>query len=218
MKQKFISRRNSESLILFFCGWGTDAHLIESYCPNNCDLACCYDYRDLDFNASELNGYKEIKIIAWSLGVWAASKVLPIHPLPVCSCIAINGTLFPIDNKKGIPPAIFQGTIDRLDEKGLRKFNRRMCNSAEDFETFQKFAPERTVAELKNELICIQKLVTEDNTPSLLKWKKVYISPEDRIFPGENQQNAWQSTTEIETITEGHYCPQLFSKLLNAYE
>ena len=44
--------------------------------PENSDLLVCYDYRSLDFDFTLLQGYQEIRLIAWSMGVWAASMVL----------------------------------------------------------------------------------------------------------------------------------------------
>lgn len=87
----------------------------------------CYDYRTLDFDTSPLTGYTVIDVVAWSMGVWAASQVLSKVSLPIRRRIAINGTPFPIDEKRGIPPAIFMGTLEGLNEASLRKFQRRMC-------------------------------------------------------------------------------------------
>ena len=242
MKQQYIGQRGSNRLILFFCGWGMDEYLLTSLQSDKYDLLCCFDYRNLNFDTTVLTGYKEIMVVAWSLGVWVASQVLPQTSLTVCRSVAINGTLTPIDDERGIPFQIFQGTIEHLDERGLRKFNRRMCNTAEDFETFLQVASHRSVDELKEELICLRNYILKDkdsleskssdvskldidglNRFSLAdkekdwKWSDVYLSLSDRIFPSENQQKAWEGIAPIETISEGHYCPHLFSELAGAY-
>lgn len=36
----------------------------------------CYDYRTLEFDASLLKEYREINVIGWSMGVWAATQVM----------------------------------------------------------------------------------------------------------------------------------------------
>lgn len=42
------------------------------------DYMICYDYRTLDFDTSILEQYRQVNVVAWSMGVWAA----PIAPLP----------------------------------------------------------------------------------------------------------------------------------------
>ena len=242
MKQQFLSQQGSTRLILFFCGWGMDEHLLADLPTGECDLLCCFDYHDLTFDVSMLEGYKEITVMAWSLGVWVASNVLPQKELPITYSIAVNGTLNPIDNEQGIPPHIFQGTIDHLDERGLRKFNRRMCNTAEEYEQFMKQASNRSVNDLKEELVCLRDLIlngreksdctfketgendtvghtslsSEEEKPGWF-WNRVYVSQTDRIFPCDNQLKAWQGIAPVETLSEGHYCPRLFAELVDAY-
>ena len=47
------------------------------YRPAASDFMVCYDYRTLDFDASGLEEYREINLIGWSMGVWAASQTVP---------------------------------------------------------------------------------------------------------------------------------------------
>ena len=213
MKQIIIGKQESHRLLLFFNGWGMDFHPFVSLKEPDRDFLCCYDYRDLTFDTEMLSRYQEIEVVAWSLGVWVANKVLAEQHLPVCSSTAINGTLTPIHEEQGIPAAIFQGTIDHLDERGLRKFQRRMCQSADDFQSFLKVAPQREAAELKEELICLQESITLHPDTPIGHWDKVYIGLNDRIFPAENQKKAWESLVPIRLIPEGHYCPELFKQL-----
>ena len=76
MKHYFIQQKHLPRLTLFFAGWGMDECPFMDYCPENSDLLVCYDYRSLDFDFTLLQGYQEIRLIAWSMGVWAASMVL----------------------------------------------------------------------------------------------------------------------------------------------
>ena len=50
--------------------------------------------------------------------------------------IAINGTPFPIDEERGIPPAIYRGTLEGLADASLHKFLRRMCADSKAFREF----------------------------------------------------------------------------------
>ena len=126
--------------------------------PTNKDWLICYDYRSLEFDAIILQEYSEITLIAWSMGVWAASQIMKQYPsLPLSQSIAINGTPYPIHETKGITPAIFEGTLQGLNEQSLQKFQRRMCGSTAGYKTFQTVAPQRSIEELKEELAAIQK-------------------------------------------------------------
>ena len=125
--------------------------------PVECDWMICYDYRSLEFDTTLIQAYSKITLIAWSMGVWAASQVMKQYPsLPVSQSTAINGTLYPIHETEGITPSVFEGTLQGLNEQTLLKFQRRMCGSAADYKVFQTMAPKRPVEELKEELAAIQ--------------------------------------------------------------
>ena len=109
MKQHFIIKNNQKHLLLFFAGWGMDETPFLQIHPTDKDWMVCYDYRSLEFDAGILQEYSEITLIAWSMGVWAASQIMKQYPsLPLSQSIAINGTLYPIHETKGIAPAIFE--------------------------------------------------------------------------------------------------------------
>ena len=134
MKQHFIIKNNQKHLLLFFAGWGMDETPFLQIHPTNKDWLICYDYRSLEFDAIILQEYSEITLIAWSMGVWAASQIMKQYPsVTLSQSIAINGTPYPIHETKGITPAIFEGTLQGLNEQSLQKFQRRMCGSKEKF-------------------------------------------------------------------------------------
>ena len=68
MKHYFIQQNYLPRLTLFFAGWGMDECPFMDYCSGNSDLLVCYDYRSLDFDFTLLQGYQEIRLIAWSMG------------------------------------------------------------------------------------------------------------------------------------------------------
>lgn len=120
MKQSYIIHEHHPRLLLFFAGWGADETPFKMYRPAASDFMVCYDYRTLDFDASGLEEYREINLIGWSMGVWAASQTVPQLSSPgtsgegihMANSIAINGTPYPIDqqavtggNDRIIPPA-----------------------------------------------------------------------------------------------------------------
>lgn len=215
MKQHFITKSNSKHLLLFFAGWGMDETPFTDMHPAHCDWMICYDYRSLEFDESLLRGYSEITLVGWSMGVWAASRIMELSPgLPVSRSIAINGTIYPVDESKGIAPSIFEGTLQGLTEQTLQKFQRRMCGSSAEYKIFQSVAPQRPVEELKEELAAIQKQCLSSDA-SDFRWQKAVIGRNDRIFTPENQRRAWENNVdEIEESEAEHYQRELFQTVL----
>ncbi len=215
MKQHFIIKNNQKHLLLFFAGWGMDETPFLQLHPTDKDWMLCYDYRSLEFDATTLQEYSEITLIAWSMGVWVASQIMKQHPsLPVSQSIAINGTPYPIHETKGISPAIFAGTLQGLNEQSLQKFQRRMCGSAADYQAFQTIAPRRPVEELKEELAAIQEHYLS-TPPSDFVWQKAIIGKHDRIFLPDNQWLAWRNKADsLEYAEAAHYQQALFANVI----
>ena len=217
MQQVFIIKQNNPNLLLFFAGWGMDVHPFEHFRPAHHDFLICYDYRSLHFDVSLLNGYKQIDVVAWSMGVWAATQVSFPTSAVVGKRIAINGTPYPIDAERGIPPAIFSGTLEGLNETTLKKFQRRMCGTMESFKHFQSIAPQRCIKSLKEELAAIGKMY--ETTPKQpYHWDEAFVGTNDHIFPAENQQRAWQAEhIACRLGEEAHYDKQLFTTYLETF-
>jgi len=212
MKQKFIIQEHHPRLLLFFAGWGADETPFKSYHPTHSDYMISYDYRDLFFNAEDLAGYSEINLVGWSMGVWAATQLFGTWNakcnLPIKSRIALNGTPYPIDEQRGIPPHIYEGTLDGLSGASLHKFLRRMCAGKEAFREFLTVTPTRPLAELKEELIRIKEMYLTLPTPTF-QWQETVIGTNDRIIPPENQLKAWQGIQTLQT-EDAHYQAELF--------
>lgn len=204
------------SLLLFFSGWGMDEHPFTEYLPVDRDCMVCYDYRSLAFDDSLPALYGRIRVVAWSMGVWAASRILSGRRLPVTESIAVNGTPWPVDDERGIARAIFRGTLAGLNENTLQKFRRRMCGSKEALRHFMEHAPLRTVEDLREELEQIGKL-SSGSDPSSFEWDKVYIGLYDKIFLPASQRKAWEGKNTVMAECE-HYPSTLWNELLNETE
>lgn len=214
MKIKTIQHTGERVCILFFAGWGMDERPFAHYVTPGTDLMVCYDYRTLDFDETLLLHYKEVHLVGWSMGVWAASQVMARTSLPITQSTAINGTLYPIDATRGIAPAIFEGTLNGLNEASLQKFRLRMCGSATAYKAFEQIAPQRPVEELKEELSAIGQQYKE-LPPAPFVWNQAIIGNADRIFLPENQQRAWQGTPTVTACAEAaHYSPEIFKACL----
>ena len=219
MKQQFIINERRERLLLFFAGWGMDETPFLHIYPKETDWMVCSDYRTLDFDDEQISQYKEITVIGWSMGVWAAAQVMQKHPeLPIKQRIAINGTLFPIHETLGIAPAIYEGTLQRLNEVTLQKFQRRMCGSSTAYRSYLNIAPMRSIESLKEELVAIRDCSLSTPTPIFL-WEKAIIGKMDRIFSPENQERAWSGrAASLQLIDAPHYQTTLIESTLTNYE
>ena len=135
MQSEFIFKSSSRRLIVLFLGWGMDASPFRHLARSGFDILALWDYtgldrpgsweRDMTEFASVCGGYDEVVIVAWSYGVRIASGFLESWnaSLPVTLTLAVNGTPMHVDEQYGIPPAIFDGTLQRLAEPTIRKFS-----------------------------------------------------------------------------------------------
>lgn len=214
MKQVYIIHRQQPRLLLFFAGWGADETPFRSYVPEGSDFMLCYDYRTLDFDTTGLDSYQEICVVGWSMGVWAATQVMGKLALPVTRSIAINGTPYPINEQKGISPAIFRGTIEGLTGASLHKFLRRMCADSHAFREFLQVTPRRPLEELREELEVIERQETRDKgrrTRDGFRWQLAIVGSNDRIIPPANQLAAWKALdVPVRQTEDAHYQEALF--------
>lgn len=207
MKWRFYPGEESSILCVFYAGWGMDD---TPFIPllGKRDTLVVWDYTDLtplDFPFDD----RPIVLIAWSMGVWAATQTFPTDHLQ-CA-IAVNGTPFPIDETRGIPPAVFEGTLSGFSENGLARFRRRMCGGATAMADFLTVAPKRSVDDLGTELAALGEAI-QSRPPKAFPWTHAFGCKGDKIFPITAQQAAFPNLH----ITEGaHWNPELFGQLLS---
>ncbi len=213
MKVKFITSSQSERLIIIFAGWAMDASPFVELCRPGYDIAVVWDYRSIDIDWTFAAPYSEICVVAWSLGVYAAAISTYGIESRVTRRIAVNGTLFPVDNLRGIPEIVFKGTLDGLNDRNLQKFYRRVAGSQAAFDVFATHLPSRDIAELRCELEAFYPLPIIVNDP-IRRWDVAIICREDAIFPAANQWRAWQGIP-VEMI-DGAHLPD-FQGILDRY-
>lgn len=218
MQQWFIQHTDSAAthdtgsgyrrLILFFAGWGVDHTLFAGLSKPGYDILVVYDYRSDDFDLRAIEGYDEICVLAWSLGVWHADRFIALHPeLPFTRCIAVNGTLRPIDDTYGIPPRIYDLTALLPDQRSLLKFYRRICGGQAGMDALMPSLPQRSVDELRDELLAVRARITANDAPiNASNWDEIYLSDNDLIFPFANMQQAWaDAAPRIRVIKDGNH-------------
>lgn len=191
MKVDFLKKTEGcKRLLLVFNGWSVPVPSAENeYNLPGYDIAVVTDYRD--FTLPEIEGYREVVVLAWSLGVHAAELALQATQLPLTLTIAVNGTPNPVSDTEGIPAEMFHLTAERLTEQSLSKFRRRM--GAGDMPR-----GDRPLEELQIELYHFP------SEPVAFRWDYAIISSDDLIFPPENQRRAWEGRTEIIEVVGPH--------------
>ncbi|MCM1292403.1 MAG: DUF452 family protein [Bacteroides sp.] len=202
-----IDKSSTESgrLVLIFTGWATTPELFSSIAMAGYDLAVAYDYRDIKATDSDIrfSDYREICVVAWSFGVIAATEFILNNPeLNYTAKIAVNGTLCPVDDTRGIPEATFQATLDALSESSLVRFFRRVCGSASVYKAMSYKLPQRPISDLREELEAIERMTHRAEFSHL--WDTVYISGSDLIIPATNQKQAWQGHSDLRIIEGPH--------------
>lgn len=226
MKQVPIIHSGHSQLLLFFTGWAADETPFAHYRPNDMDYAVCYDYRTQAWDTTFLNGYQEINIVAWSMGVWMVNQLYgTLSALPIRHCIAINGTPYPMDDRRGIPVDIFRGTLENLTPASLHNFLRRMCADSTTFRQFLKVTPRRPFEEVREELARIYNIVSHESTEDgnaetgvTMRhnlFTQAVVGSTDRIIPPDNQLCAWQELdVPVIRTDDAHYTKELFTQYL----
>lgn len=208
MKTKWLHKNSKEKCILFFNGWSCDENPFSHMLSNEFDVLTCFDYRDI-LAPKEIDrlfeNYEEVYLVSWSLGVYVSNLLLRNRENLFTDCVAINGTNFPIDNLKGIAPAVFQGTIFGLNDKNLEKFWMRMCGGKSAFTHFKSNIPNRSLEDQKEELTILQSVIQNHYTDWSI-FNKALIGKQDLIFSANNQANAWNESLEIIERDYPHYC------------
>ena len=230
MKQEFLKKNGTKALLLFFGGWGSAPKLFRDS-VEGCERDClfCYDYKDCSFDFSLLEGYEEIRIVAWSMGVWVTGQVFGRYERCVedgkcidrqgfdrriTDAVAIGGTPMPIDDLYGIPTAVFKATLDKMSPTVLYKFRRRMCGA--DLAVFESRMPDRNIDDLREELAAIRNMVSEGRE-STFHWSRAYVCGGDLIFPAANQIRAWEKeNVPVEMRDGAHYSARLFDEICSS--
>lgn len=193
--------------MVLFAGWGMDDAPFAPF-PKRFDTWVVWDYADLTQGLPKLPRDRPVDLIAWSMGVWAATQTLDRGAL--ASATAVNGTPWPIDAARGIPPAIFDATLAGLSEAGIARFRRRMCGGAAGLAGFLAHAPARGPEDLRRELEALGAAI-RSRPERPFAWTRAVACEGDRIFPLAAQRAAFP---EAEVRPGAHWAPEVFAALL----
>ncbi|MBO6087749.1 DUF452 family protein [bacterium] len=132
MKQCLISK-NSDTLLIFFTGWGCDEYEFE-HLKSDCDVLLLYDYTNLnlDFDFSK---YKNFDLIAFSAGVFTASIFK--FDFEINKKIAISGNPYLFDEHLGLSSEI-QNILYNINEENADYFARNyLIKTDDEWENFR---------------------------------------------------------------------------------
>jgi len=194
MTSAYLHKAGNKELILFFNGWGMDHHRFETWPCRTYDLLAVHDYTHLEA-LPDLSAYSKVHLVAWSLGVWAAAKVLEWSSIAarLSSALAINGTLTPIHPQEGISPEVFSGTIGNWsDDRAREKFGIRVSGTTESFSR-------RSTESQVEELMALHRILSTARPPANI-FTHALISSRDRIFPPAALRSFWSKHPAVRML------------------
>lgn len=240
--QKDFGKQSSQNLVVFFSGFAslpshfsklTDKNFMQDF-----DMIMVYDYCDFGecqaqikevINASKK--YKNVYLIAWSMGVFVASALLSDFVYQAGSerdkiftkKIAINGTNIGIDRQLGIPPKVFAYTAKNIQPQDFRNAIFDTKIQGENFQVMRDKILQYSLdfalpslENMQNELESLQ-LFAKNIAQNYLQdfannflWDKAIISRTDKIFPPQAceaffTQNPHKNHTKIIYTDAPHF-------------
>ena len=202
MQYHWLNKQNNNKLIIFFTGWSFDEKPFEFLECKDYDVLILFDYNSLDL--PEIPKYDKYYLISWSMGVFCAYLVKDKLP-QFSQKLAINGTLYPVDDELGIPQKPFILTL-RHAEKGLQgKFYQNIFQSKEEYEKYTQTPVQRTIENRVSELNNLYKRIKNTQLNYNNYYDKALISSDDKIIPTQNQKNFWNKYLNPQIIESGHF-------------
>lgn len=217
----------TEHAVVFFNGWGMDEHCIPKSFKSRAkhDVVVVYDYQDMHYSKElhqQLCSYKNVTLIAWSFGVWAASQCYAktaLSEINVTKKYAINGTPVGIDSNYGVAPRMVEMTVRALSESSLLRFYRNMFADDKTYQEFlKKRMPNRKFENIKSELIYLQRTIKISHEEKLDEqnsciYDVAIIGRQDRIFPSQATRAYYQqhsTKTLIQEVDGPHFILDIF--------
>lgn len=204
MNISWLNKRGNKNCILYFNGWAEDENAVNHLDAGDFDICMFNDYNPVSPIDEKFDDYSTIYLVAWSLGVWAAAKLLSQSQIKITKAIALNGTQQPIDINRGISPSVFKATLDTWNGKNRNKFNIRMLGGRKQYAQLINRISTREVENQKSELSNILKEVSS-NKAAEIRFDCALIGSNDLIFTPANQFNYWNAKARIVETDVPHY-------------
>lgn len=178
MKTQWLSRKGRDVLILVFGGWTLGPRPFQGLSGAQ-DVLFVEDYRELDDPLPDLNAFDQIVLMAFSFGVASAAHWMNMTGFRPVRCVAVSGTLFPADEKRGIPPERVRATANGLTKQNFAKF----CLRA----GLEGPTPYIDIEVAQAELLAV---IGRGPAP-VTRFDRIWIPQKDRIIPATAQEAAW---------------------------
>ncbi len=190
------TNKASKQLIVFFAGFASHySHY--SHLHTNMNVLLCYDYRDFYFDIEILKEYDEVWLVAYSMGVSIATRLL--QNVTFTRKIAFSGTNIGIDKTFGIHPTLFRHTIKHFNINDFKHaiFGENIIYT-KDF-----YFAEQTI--LQEELQSLYDFCV--TTPNFVfAWDRIYIAEKDSLFLPQVCFQAFENTNQaIYELSTWHY-------------
>lgn len=210
MQTYFIDNKKKR-LILFFAGWGCDAHQFANLIDTHYDVLICYDYNDLSFDF-DFTPYTDIYVVGYSAGVMIASILMPKIP-NVRKTIAINGNPYLFDAQKGIPKDVLD-VFQSITLDNYMDFRRQyMVMDEREFAQYNALESQRSLESCAAEYIALENIYNTHKSHLHTDFDCAIFSDTDTIFDLKTQKDFYKSKIHIIPNTKHH----LFFKF-NSFE
>lgn len=174
--KKYLIKKNSDKLLIFFTGWGCDEYEFE-HLKADSDVLLLYDYTDLKMDF-DFSAYKEFNLIAFSAGVFVASVMN--FDFEINNKIAVSGNPFLFDEKSGLSKEI-QDILYNITEETADDFAKTYLVKTE--EERKKFHHSmRTAESCKKEFDSLKELYFANRQNIKDIYNKAIFGEEDKIF------------------------------------
>lgn len=219
MISKFL-KSSGDNLIIFFLGYAQDERPFARYTallPENTAFLVCYDYGNGADVLPDLSAYKQVRVIAWSMGVMMAPKILSGFKGRYEKRHAVNGSIEGISDQYGIAPAIWDLTIAELDAAHADNFVRLMCRMPSLLKEYLEVRPERSLDSLRNELIFLRDYArAHAQNDDAAFYDDAHVSKKDLIMPAKAVLCSFERLgVPCETTNEPHYAQETFAALIS---
>ncbi len=174
--KKYLINNNSDSLIIFFSGWGCDesefAHL-----KSSSDVLILYDYKDLnlDFDFSK---YKKYNLMAFSAGVFVSS--IMNFDFEINKKIAVSGNPYLFDENLGLSKKIQQVLCNITIENANDFAKNYLIKTEDEWKVFHH--SKRTLESCAEEFESLNKIYSENKQNIKDIFNFALIGDEDPIF------------------------------------
>ena len=190
MKQYLLSK-NSDSLLLFFAGWGCDEYEFE-HLDSESDILILYEYNDLnlDFDFSK---YKKVDLITFSAGVFVASVLN--FDFKINRKVAIDGNPYLFDEYFGLSKSM-QEILYNITEDYAEVFARNYLVKTD--EEYKNFHPSmRTLASCKHEFDSLRQIYNSNKSKIKDIFDFVIFGDSDPIFNVTAQKEFFKDRLRI---------------------